>query len=191
MIRSKQIIGHCSEFVHHIGHIQTRTSLDLPLVRADSGRIIQVLTNVLGNAQQYTPSGGQVSARTWSEGRGVFVAVQDTGMGIPPEHLPAVFERFYRVDKSLCRAGGGSGFELTIARHLVEAHGGPIWAESPGANLRSIHGLHMLNGSHSRSRSMVSRIPGSLDLSWGFGYARGRSAQRNRRVEIRVSGPWT
>jgi len=61
-----------------------------------------------------------------------FRAVRDTGIGIPPEHLPHIFERFYRVDKSRSRAGGGSGIGLTIAKHLVEAHRGRIWAESAG-----------------------------------------------------------
>ena len=60
-------------------------------------------------------------------------SVRDTGIGIPPEHLPHVFERFYRVDKSRSRAGGGSGIGLTIAKHLVEAHGGQIGAASEGA----------------------------------------------------------
>jgi len=105
---------------------------DLPQVRADPSRIIQVLLNLLGNALQYTPSGGQVTVRAWRDSREVVVAVQDTGIGIPAEHLPHIFERFYRVDKSRSRPGGGSGIGLTIAKHLVEAHGGRIWATSPG-----------------------------------------------------------
>jgi histidine kinase len=59
--------------------------------------------------------------------------ISDTGIGIPPEHLPHIFTRFYRVDQSRSRQGGGSGIGLTIAKHLVEAHGGRIWVESPGA----------------------------------------------------------
>jgi len=106
---------------------------DLPKVRADPSRMIQVLLNLLGNALQYTPSGGQVTVRAWREGREVAVAVQDTGIGIPAEHLLHIFERFYRVDRSRSRPGGGSGIGLTIAKHLVEAHGGRIWATSPGA----------------------------------------------------------
>jgi len=63
----------------------------------------------------------------------VAVSVRDTGVGIPPEHLPHVFERFYRVNRSRSRGAGGTGIGLTIARGLVELHGGRIWAESPGA----------------------------------------------------------
>jgi len=107
-------------------------AVDLPPVIADRERVTQVLLNVLGNALQYTPAGGRVTVRAYLQGRELAIAVQDTGLGIAPEHLPHVFERFYRVDKSRSRAGGGSGIGLTIAKHLVEAHGGRIWAESPG-----------------------------------------------------------
>lgn len=105
----------------------------LPAVQADPARITQVLLNLLGNALQYTPPGGAVTLHAQDDGRQLLVAVQDTGSGIPAEHLPHVFERFYRVDKSRSRAGGGSGVGLTISRHLIEAHGGHIWAASPGA----------------------------------------------------------
>jgi histidine kinase len=70
---------------------------------------------------------------TVRKGEAVQLSVSDTGIGIPAEHLPHVFERFYRVDKSRSRAGGGSGLGLTIARHIVEAHGGRIWVDSAGA----------------------------------------------------------
>ncbi len=105
---------------------------DLPPVRADEDRIGQVLLNLVGNALQFTPAGGRVRIRARREGGLVRVAVEDTGIGIPPEHLSHVFERFYRVDKSRSRAGGGSGIGLTIARHLVEAHGGEMQVVSPG-----------------------------------------------------------
>jgi len=107
---------------------------DIPTVWADADRIIQVLLNLLGNALQYTPSGGKVTVKSWCEGREVVVAVQDSGIGISPEHLPYIFDRFYRVDKSRSRASGGSGIGLTIAKHIVEAHGGRIRAESRGSN---------------------------------------------------------
>jgi histidine kinase len=104
----------------------------LPPVRADEDRAGQVLLNLVGNALQYTPAGGRVRVSARRQAAEVHIQVSDTGVGIAPEHLPLVFTRFYRVDKSRARAGGGSGIGLTIARHLVEAHGGRIWAESPG-----------------------------------------------------------
>jgi two-component system sensor histidine kinase BaeS len=86
---------------------------------------------------QYTPSEGRVSLRASRENGKVRIAVKDNGIGISAEHLAHVFERFYRVDKSRSRVGGGSGIGLTIARHLVEAHGGKIEATSDGLGLGS------------------------------------------------------
>jgi histidine kinase len=92
-----------------------------------------VLTNLVGNALQYTAEGGQVTILSRLHGYEIHISVIDTGIGIPAEHLPHLFTRFYRVDKSRSRqTGGGSGIGLTIARHLVEAHGGRIWADSEG-----------------------------------------------------------
>lgn len=105
---------------------------DTPLVCADADRIEQVLTNLLGNALQYTPEGGTVTVSARMAGDVVEIAVRDTGVGLEPDDLTRIFQRFYRVDKSRSRASGGSGIGLTIARHIVEAHGGSIWAESPG-----------------------------------------------------------
>ena len=112
--------------------LETDIPPDLPPLRVDEDRIGQVLINLAGNALQYTPTGGQVYLRARREGRVVRVAVQDTGIGISAEHLPHIFTRFYRVDRSRSRAGGGSGIGLTIAKHLVEAHGGQIQATSEG-----------------------------------------------------------
>ncbi|HFD40581.1 MAG TPA: sensor histidine kinase [Anaerolineae bacterium] len=112
--------------------LETDLPPDLPPVLADEDRIGQVLLNLVGNALQYTPSGGRVRLSVRREGGMVAFAVQDTGIGIAPEHLMHVFERFYRVDRSRSRAGGGSGIGLTIARYLVEAHGGRITAASEG-----------------------------------------------------------
>jgi len=105
---------------------------DLPIINVDEDRINQVLMNLLGNALQYTPSTGKVMISATQAADGIMVRVSDTGIGIASEHLPQIFSRFYRVDKSRARASGGSGIGLTIAKHLVEAHGGRIWAESPG-----------------------------------------------------------
>jgi len=102
-------------------------------VRVDTDRIGQVLINLLGNAMQNTPKGGNVTISAEQKGNDVLISVKDNGAGIPPEHLPHVFDRFYRVDKSRSRrAGGGSGIGLTIANSLVEAHGGIIRAASDG-----------------------------------------------------------
>lgn len=104
----------------------------LPAVTVDTWRMTQVMLNLLGNGLQYTPPGGRVKVTAGREEGQLVVRVADTGMGIDPEDLPHLFERFYRADKSRARAGGGSGIGLTIARHLVEAHGGQLWAESAG-----------------------------------------------------------
>ncbi|MFZ5855780.1 MAG: sensor histidine kinase [Chloroflexota bacterium] len=108
-------------------------SRDLPRLLADEDRLGQVLTNLTANGIQYTPEGGMVTISAERKNGEIQISVADTGVGIPPEHLAHIFTRFYRVDKSRSRAsGGGSGIGLTIARHLVEAHGGRIWAESEG-----------------------------------------------------------
>jgi two-component system sensor histidine kinase BaeS len=112
--------------------LETDVPAGLPLVQADEDRIGQVLLNLVGNALQYTPAGGQVRVSARHQEAEVQVSVADTGVGIAAEHLPLIFTRFYRVDKSRSRAGGGSGIGLTIAKHLVEAHDGRIGAESPG-----------------------------------------------------------
>ena len=106
---------------------------DLPQVLADEDRMGQVLLNLVGNALQYTPPGGEVQIRATAQRDEVYITVSDSGMGIPAEHLPHLFSRFYRVDKSRSRAGGGSGIGLTIVKYLVVAQGGSIWAQSEGA----------------------------------------------------------
>jgi signal transduction histidine kinase len=112
--------------------LETELPPDLPLLQVDPARMTQVMLNLLGNALQYTPAGGRVSVHAWVDGSEVHIAVQDTGIGLTAEHLRHIFERFYRVDKSRSRSGGGSGVGLTIARHLVEAHRGRLTATSPG-----------------------------------------------------------
>jgi len=109
-------------------------SLDLPdnppLVNIDWQRVNQVLHNLLENAVAYTRKGGTINVAAITQGDWVEVSVSDTGEGIPAEDLPHIFERFYRVDKSRARATGGSGLGLTIAKRLVEAHGGTITVQS-------------------------------------------------------------
>ena len=102
----------------------------LPPVQADSHRLEQVLRNLLINALRYTPAGGRITVTVRGMDGGVQVRVADTGPGIPPADLPYVFERFWRSDKARSRAHGQTGLGLAIAKQLVEAHGGRIWAES-------------------------------------------------------------
>ncbi len=107
-------------------------------VLADEDRILQVLTNLAGNALQYTPQGGTVALTAERIGNEIQMSVRDTGIGILAEHLDHIFDRFYRVDKSRSRVRGGSGIGLTIAKHLVEAHGGRIWVQSDGEGKGSL-----------------------------------------------------
>ena len=110
--------------------LRTDIPADLPRVHLDRTRISQVMSNLLENAIAHTPAGGRVSVSTGVHDSEITVTVADTGEGIPAEELPYVFERFHRVDPSRARATGGAGLGLTIAKQLVEAHGGSIRAES-------------------------------------------------------------
>ena len=105
---------------------------NLPLVMADPARAVQILTNLLVNALRYTPAPGRVEVAVSREEEMVAFRVTDTGIGLTPEQLAHIFERFYRVDKSRSRAFGGSGIGLTIAQSLAQAMGGEIRAESAG-----------------------------------------------------------
>jgi len=113
--------------------IVTDLSEGMPLCDIDFQRISQVLHNLLNNAVTHTPAGGVITVAARQQTNWVEVSVSDTGEGIPPEELPNIFERFYRVDRSRTRATGGTGLGLTIAKRLVEAHGGEIKVQSePG-----------------------------------------------------------
>lgn len=103
---------------------------DLPPVSIDWQRVNEVLHNIMENAVAHTRKRGTIKIAASQKGRWVEVTVSDTGEGIPAEDLPHIFERFYRVDKSRARATGGSGLGLTIAKRLVEAHGGTIVVQS-------------------------------------------------------------
>ena len=100
----------------------------LPKVMAHRERIQQVLVNLIHNAIKFTPVDGEITVGARQEGDWILISVADTGVGISPENLPRIFERFYKADRS--RSGGGTGLGLAIAKHVVEAHGGRIWAES-------------------------------------------------------------
>ena len=106
---------------------------ELPAVRADVQRLHQVLFNLLDNAIKYTQPGGRVAVSAKEKGGEVEVCVADNGPGIAAEHLPRIFERFYRVDKARSREMGGTGLGLSIVKHIIQTHGGRVWVESqPG-----------------------------------------------------------
>jgi two-component system phosphate regulon sensor histidine kinase PhoR len=103
---------------------------DIPRIRGDAGQLGEVLQNLVDNALQYTPPGGQIDVTAYSNGHEVIFMVADTGIGIPESDHERIFERFYRVDAARSREAGGTGLGLSIARHIVDAHGGRIWVES-------------------------------------------------------------
>ena len=100
------------------------------VLSVDPEALRQILTNLLENAVRHTPSGGTIRVTATAKRSGVVLAVTDTGIGIAPEHLPRIFERFYRVDPARSREHGGTGLGLAIVKHLVEGHGGRVEAES-------------------------------------------------------------
>ncbi len=103
---------------------------DLPLVQADEARVRQVVANLLHNAIKFTPPGGQITITAEAGPEEVVIEVRDTGIGISRADLSRIFERFYKSDRARTRGRGGTGLGLAIARHIVEAHGGRIWARS-------------------------------------------------------------
>jgi two-component system phosphate regulon sensor histidine kinase PhoR len=121
---------------------------DLPLVLADAERVQQVVSNLVHNAIKFTPDGGRIaiSAAQDSNEPEIVITIQDTGVGIPAAELDRIFERFYKADQA--RSGGGTGLGLAIAKHLVQAHGGRIWAESnEGEGSAFYFSLPIANGS--------------------------------------------
>ena len=103
---------------------------DLPRLAADRLRLEQVFSNLLDNAVNYTEPGGTVTLRAAAEDGGVVFRIEDTGVGIPPGDIPLIFERFYRADRARSREAGGTGLGLSIVKHIVQAHGGEVSAES-------------------------------------------------------------
>ena len=113
--------------------LERRAEQRLPPIHVDPDRVGEVLTNLLDNALRHTSAGGRVEVRAEQRASDVELSVSDTGEGIAPEHLERVFERFFRADPARSRATGGNGIGLTIARAIVEAHGGTLRAESDGS----------------------------------------------------------
>jgi signal transduction histidine kinase len=101
-------------------------------IEADPGRLQQIVSNLLSNSIKFTPQGGRVTVHAHRAGAMLVITVMDTGIGLDPEFLPFVFERFRQADSSTTRRHAGTGLGLAIARHLVELHGGSIEAASEG-----------------------------------------------------------
>lgn len=103
---------------------------NIPLVSVDELKLEQVFSNLLDNAIKFTPNGGSISILAAEEKDFIRIDFKDTGIGIQEEHLPHIFERFYRVDKTRSREMGGTGLGLSIVKHIMEAHGGKVTVES-------------------------------------------------------------
>ncbi len=130
----EQTVSMLKPAAHNKG-VLLSTHLDsaLPPVRADQRRIAQVMRNLLNNAITHTPQGGEIQIHAENTQQSVTVHIADSGEGISAEHLPFVFERFYRADPSRSRSTGGAGLGLAIVKQLIERQGGRIWVESqPG-----------------------------------------------------------
>jgi PAS domain S-box-containing protein len=110
--------------------LDTNVDPALPVVRADKGRVIQVLLNLVSNAYRYTPAGGKITVSVYPVDGAIQVDVTDTGIGIPEEEQEAIFERFYRADHPVVRQQTGTGLGLPIARSLIEMHKGKLWLQS-------------------------------------------------------------
>jgi two-component system, OmpR family, phosphate regulon sensor histidine kinase PhoR len=121
----------------HLRGIELTSAVQAPALETDRDRLRGILENLVENALKYTPSGGHVAVSAAADQDGVRFDVSDDGPGIPPEHVPRIFERFYRVDKARSRELGGTGLGLSIVKHLAESLGGTVSVESePGRGSR-------------------------------------------------------
>ncbi len=131
-VRLSKVLDHASEVLRHRDtHIVTVVVEPPQLqVLGDADALVRLFSNLLENAARHTPQGGHITLKGQAEGKVALVTVADTGEGIPPEHLPYIFERFYRVDEARSRAQGGTGLGLAICQGIVHAHDGTISVQS-------------------------------------------------------------
>ncbi|MBC7263218.1 MAG: PAS domain-containing protein [Chloroflexi bacterium] len=125
-----EVIDHLASLAERKGITVSSKVTPSSLALADGEKLSQVLTNLIHNAIKFTPNGGRVVVDAQANDEWLQVSVEDTGIGIPAQELPRIFERFYTVDRARRRADSGMGLGLAIAKHIVEAHGGRIWAQS-------------------------------------------------------------
>lgn len=138
-VRVTDLVGRALNDVEEIARAKGHhLNVDLPdgaqMVHIDLQRLGMALTNLLNNAIKYTPAGGHITVRTAGRPSEVWLSVQDSGVGIPEDQLEKIFAGFRQVEDHMTRRQGGLGLGLAIARAVVEAHGGRVWAESPGPN---------------------------------------------------------
>jgi PAS domain S-box-containing protein len=131
-------------------------SPDLPPVDGDPQRLQQIFGNVISNAIKFTPEGGEISIDCEAEGDGTTINVRDTGIGIKPDFLPFVFDRFRQGDSRITRKHGGLGLGLAIARHLIEKHGGSIEAHSDGEGLGTLIRIHLPSAGAAREALLAA-----------------------------------
>lgn len=125
------VVSNFKEAIKQKAHIiEINIPPDFPTIEVDPQRIEQVFINLLDNAIKFTPQKGRICIKAVDRGEDIRVEVSDTGIGIPQEHLPRIFERFYRVDKARSRELGGTGLGLSIVKHIVQAHRGKVGVES-------------------------------------------------------------
>jgi two-component system phosphate regulon sensor histidine kinase PhoR len=123
----------CATAAERQGVVVKRFCSEVLTARVNAPLLEQAVINLLNNAIKYSDKGGLVTLESWQDGNQVFIKVQDRGHGIPKEHLPRLFERFYRVDAARSRAVGGTGLGLAIVKHIVQAHNGDVSVHStPG-----------------------------------------------------------
>jgi two-component system phosphate regulon sensor histidine kinase PhoR len=142
-------------------HLRNQIDEDF-FVTADSRRLEQILTNLIDNAIKFNLPGGEVcvSAAISDDERHQLIRVRDTGPGISPEHLPRIFERFYRVDKARSREAGGTGLGLAIVKHLARAHGGEAYVTSePGSGCEFTIKLPVREATHPNQEKVMSGVP--------------------------------
>lgn len=130
---------------------------DLLPVNGDPDRLNQVFDNLIGNAAKFSPQGGVISARAWEEDRVCRVSISDVGIGIPPDALPHIFERFYQGDDTTRHRFGGAGLGLSIVKRIVEAHGGHVTVESK-VGVGSVFTVHLPHADSSEALYIVDQV---------------------------------